>query len=369
MQDPQPTILSLDVGDVLLGRYRLERIIGLGGMGAVWLAADITLDHTVAIKVLPAVLSRDKRAAARLKEEARRNLALTHPHIVRLHTFEQDPARADAAFLVMQYIEGHTLNDLLADHPGGLPLEEVEPWAEQIAAAIDFAHAKGILHRDIKPGNIIIEASTGLAYLMDFGIACEARDTMTRVTGQQDSSGTLPYMSPQQLMGRNHSSNDIYSFAATLYEALCGEPPFTTGDIAYQIREVAPEPPAGVVSELSAALLAGLAKQVEDRPSSCHALLSGAARSTVAPPGAAGPAHLARKQVEFAPGVVAEFVYIDAPTVAPDGFLMGSPASEEDRHDIEVQHRVKLTRGYWMQTTEVTQDQWTAVMGSNPSRF
>src|SRR5690606_38894379 len=152
-------------------------------------------------KMLPTPLSRDRRSVARLKEEAKKSLDLTHPHIVRLINFEQDESRGGLAFLVMQYIEGQTLNDLLADYPRGLPLERVGKWAEQLAAALDYAHAKGVLHRDIKPSNIMLDGGDN-AFLMDFGIAREAKDTMTRVTGR-DSSGTLPYMSPQQIMGEN----------------------------------------------------------------------------------------------------------------------------------------------------------------------
>lgn len=409
------TILSLHPGDNLGARYELIRIIGRGGMGVVWLALDHRLDaRPVALKVLPAALSTDKRAVARLKAEAVRNMDLTHPNIVRLHTFDQDPTRQDVAFLVMQYIEGQTLNDLLADHPDGLPTKRVRVWFDQIARAIDHAHSKGILHRDIKPGNIIIEAKTNTAYLMDFGIGREARDTMTRVTGLQDSSGTLPYMSPQQLMGKNDTSNDIYSFAATLYEALSGNPPFHTGDIAYQIRHAEPEPIAHMNGLLNAALQRGLRKESSERPSSCRGLLT--RDGTPTSPMSSKPAriradssqvaarHLDRKTVDLASGVTAEFVFIDAPRVAPDGFLMGSPsgekgreklcdnalkiarlinsihdssiegrtdspAGEKRRSDDETQFRAVLTKGYWLQTTEVTQGQWEAVMGSNPSSF
>ncbi|MCA9310451.1 MAG: serine/threonine protein kinase, partial [Phycisphaerales bacterium] len=286
------TVLSLAAGDTLLGRYRLERLLGQGGMGTVWLATDGQLDRLVAVKVLPAVLGRDPRAVANLKDEARRNLDLTHPHIVRLYTFEQDPARSDVPFLVMQYIEGHTLNEMLVTHRNGLPLDRVKVWAHQIAAAIDHAHAQRILHRDIKPSNIIVEASTDRAYLMDFGIAREARDTLTRVTGQHDSSGTLPYMSPQQMMGRNERSNDVYSFAATLYECLCGHPPFCTGDIPYQIREVDPPPLEGVSASVNEAILRGLHKSAEERPATAMAMLSRKAASS---------AGKSRPRVEAAP--------------------------------------------------------------------
>ena len=370
------TILSLQPGDLLGGRYELTQILGSGGMGVVWLAYDQRLDgRAVAIKVLPAALSTDKRAVTRLKAEATRNLDLTHPHIVRLYTFDQDPARQEVAFLVMQYIEGKTLNDLLADHPEGLPFYQLRPWFEQIAGAIDFAHGKGILHRDIKPSNIIIEERTSTAYLMDFGIAREARDSMTRVTGLRDSSGTLPYMSPQQIRGKNEKSNDIYSFAATLYEALSGNPPFHTGDIAYQIREVEAEDIAHVSRSLNLKLRHGLAKESSGRPVSCQDLLHDHGTATPTPESrrlpssVTSPRHLSRKTVELAKGVPADFVFIHPQEVAQDGFLMGSPTSEAGRNDDETQHRVKLTRGFWLQTTVVTQQQWKSVMRGNPSIF
>ncbi len=253
---------------MLAKRYRLVREIGRGGMGVVWLAHDTTLDdREVALKLLPTALTSNARAIARLKKEATTCLELTHPHIVRLINFEQDHTRGGIAFLVMQYVQGKTLDDVLVDHPEGLPLKRVTTWAKQVAEALDHAHAQRILHRDIKPSNIMIgrHGRHSRAYLMDFGIAREAKDTMTRVTGR-DSSGTLPYMSPQQIDGINSTSNDIYSLAATLYEAIKGEPPFTTGDISHQIRTRPVLPIEDQPAHVNDALLAGLAKDADDRP-------------------------------------------------------------------------------------------------------
>ncbi len=183
------TLLALEPGEALAGRYRLVRELGRGGMGVVWLAEDAKLDdRKVAVKLLPTALTSNARAIARLKKEATICLELSHPHIVRLLTFEIDDSRGGLAFLVMQYVDGQTLDDLLAEHPEGLPLERVGTWAMQLAQALDFAHGKGTLHRDIKPSNVMIDGEDN-AFLMDFGIAREAKDTMTRVTGR-DSSGT-----------------------------------------------------------------------------------------------------------------------------------------------------------------------------------
>jgi formylglycine-generating enzyme required for sulfatase activity len=258
------TLVALEAGDVLSGRYRLVRKLGRGGMGVVWLADDMVLDEQVALKLLPTPLARDARSVARMKDEAKRNLRLTHPHIVRLMNFERDDARGGMAFLIMQYVKGQTLNDVLAKLPEGVPLKHVRKWAVQLASALDYAHEQGVLHRDIKPSNVMIDRQ-GNASLMDFGIAREAKDTMTHVTGR-DSSGTLPYMSPQQVAGLNHPSNDIYALAATLYEALCGNPPFHTGDIVDQIKHRTPPPLADQPPCVNDALLDALAKRREERP-------------------------------------------------------------------------------------------------------
>lgn len=281
------TVLSLNPGELLSDRYRLIRIIGQGAMGVVWLAEDVRMDGMkVALKLLPTPFSRDKRAAARLKEEAKRCLAVTHQSIVRLYTFDQDPRRADAAYLVMEYVEGDTLDELLAEHPNGLPLSRVLEIAEPIADAIDFAHEQLLLHRDVKPANIIIDQK-GRSRLMDFGIACEVRDTYTRVTGR-DSSGTGPYMAPEQLKGEPCRASDIYSLAATVYEALCGRPPFATGDIQWQILHKDPAPLPLLADAANKALLEGLSKDARERPQSAGAfiaLLGG---------GAAAPSTLSR---------------------------------------------------------------------------
>ena len=262
------TILGLQPGDRLCNRWVLLRIIGQGGMGQVWLAKDENLESEVALKVLPPALASDARASDRMKAEAKANLELTHENIVRLYSFERDPSRNGMSFLVMEYVEGETGDDLLAESPEGLPLDRVIKIIRDVALAVDYAHSRGKLHKDIKPANIMRCRRSRKMKLLDFGIASEARASMTMVTGiaDGDGAGTRPYMSPQQLLGRDGKGNDIYSLAATAYELLGGSPPFRSGDISLQIRKVPPQPLANVPAHVNQALLAGLAKRTKDRP-------------------------------------------------------------------------------------------------------
>jgi len=260
-------------GTLLAGRYRIVRPLGQGGMGSVWLAEDAQLDgKPFAVKMLPSILVSNKRAYRQLKDEALVAMQLVHPNIVQIRAFEENDGNP---FLVMDYVDGQTLDDYLAEHAGatGVPPVDVLRILRPVAAALDYAHAKGVVHRDVKPGNVMI-AKDGTPYILDFGIAREIQETMTRVTGKL-SSGTLLYMSPEQLMGeRPRPAQDVYSFAAMAYECLKGEPPFSHGQIEFQIMNKEPEPPPGG-TQLVASVMAGLAKKPEDRPATCAGVLTG----------------------------------------------------------------------------------------------
>ena len=257
-------------GAFLAGRYRVVRQLGQGGMGSVWLAEDTQLDgKQFAIKMLPSILVSNKRAYRQLKDEALVAMKLTHPNIVTLRAFEENGGNP---FLVMDYIDGQTLDDYLADK-GTLGEDEVIRVLRPIAAALDYAHGKGVVHRDVKPANVMI-AKDGTPFILDFGIAREIQETLTRVTGKL-SSGTLLYMSPEQLNGdAPKKEQDIYSFAAMAYECLKGEPPFSHGQIEFQIMNKQPDPPPGG-TQLVASVMAGLAKKPADRPETCAAVLEG----------------------------------------------------------------------------------------------
>ena len=298
------TIAGGGTGTVLAGRYRVIRQLGHGGMGSVWLAEDIQLDNKpFAVKMLPSILVSNKRAYRQLKDEALVAMKLVHPNIVQIRAFEENNGNP---FLVMDYIDGVTLDDYLADYDsrveraervegvpdrdacplGGLPEEEVIRVLRPIAAALDYAHGEGVVHRDVKPANVMIRKD-GHPFILDFGIAREIQETLTRVTGKL-SSGTLLYMSPEQLNGDPpKKEQDIYSFAAMAYECLKGEPPFVRGAIEDQIKNKLPEPLPNSPSKIEGvaegrgsmtiapSVMAGLAKKPEDRPKSCMAVLEG----------------------------------------------------------------------------------------------
>lgn len=263
--------VGLAGGVLLAKRYRVVRQLGQGGMGSVWLVEDLQLDNRpFAVKMLPSILAANKRAYAQLKEEALLSLRLVHPHIVTLRAFEEEGGNP---FLVMDYIDGQTLDEFLAEK-GRLSEEETARLLAPVAAALDYAHTKGVIHRDVKPGNIMV-ARDGTAYVLDFGIAREMQETLTRVTGQQSqTSGTLRYMSPEQLTGAlPKAAQDVYSFAAMVYECLTGEPPFCRGNIAYQILTSEPAPlPARLA--FSKTVMAGLSKEPGRRPATCSAVLN-----------------------------------------------------------------------------------------------
>ena len=261
---------------LLAGRYRIVRQLGQGGMGSVWLAEDIKLDNKLfAIKMLPSILIANKRAYRQLKDEALVAMKLVHPNIVTLRAFEETDGNP---FLVMDYIEGKTLDECLEEW-GKLSEEQTVALLNPIAAAIDYAHSEGVVHRDIKPGNIMIR-SDGKPFILDFGIAREVKETLTQVTGKL-SSGTLLYMSPEQLTGdMPKPAQDVYSFAAMAYECINGAPPFSRGQVEYQIIHKEPEPlPEG--SGITASIMRGLDKTPDTRPKTCTGVLRALQRPQV----------------------------------------------------------------------------------------
>ncbi|PYL36925.1 MAG: serine/threonine protein kinase, partial [Verrucomicrobia bacterium] len=204
-------------GQKIFGRYTLIKILGRGGMGIVWLARDEELEREVALKFLPDVIIHDRAVLNELKRETRRSLELTHKNIVRIYDFVHDER---SACISMEYIDGETLSNLRAEKEQKVfEPDEISPWTSQLCDALDYAHNHAkIIHRDLKPANLMVNQRGDLK-ISDFGIARSLGDSMSKLTLEQGRSGTLVYMSPQQLNGeRGAHLDDIYSFGATLYD-------------------------------------------------------------------------------------------------------------------------------------------------------
>lgn len=230
------TVKGFAPGQRLSARYSLNRTLGEGGMGVVWLVNDDELKRDIAMKFLPEMVVRDREAIADLKRETKRSLELTHANIVRIYDFIQD---ARWAGISMEYVDGDTLSALKIEEPGGcFDVSKISAWIEQLCLALSYAHDDAfVVHRDLKPSNLMV-TKAGKLKVADFGIAGTLTESMSRVTVQRSSGGTLVYMSPQQAMGEQPSvTDDIYSVGATIYDLLTGKPPFYSGEIMTQLRE------------------------------------------------------------------------------------------------------------------------------------
>jgi serine/threonine protein kinase len=228
-------------GQKLFSRYTLKHTLGRGGMGVVWLARDEDLERDVALKFLPELIIHDRAVLGDLKRETRRSLELTHKNIVRIYDFIHDQS---SGCISMEYIDGDTLSNLRADRPRKVfEPDELTDWTSQLCDALDYAHTHArIVHRDLKPANLMVNQRGDLK-IADFGIARSLSDSVSKLTMQQGKSGTLVYMSPQQLDGeRGNHLDDVYSLGASIYELLTSRPPFYSGNVDRQIREKIPPP-------------------------------------------------------------------------------------------------------------------------------
>src|SRR5437762_4550436 len=208
-------------------------------MGVVWLARDEELEREVALKFLPDLMIQDRAVFDQLKHETKRSLELTHPHIVRIYDFIHDER---SGCISMEFVDGETLASLRCNQPHQVfEPSELSAWTSQICDALEYAHNRArIIHRDLKPANLMVN-QRGEVKVSDFGIARSLEDSMSVITREQGRSGTLVYMSPQQLAGeRGTHLDDIYSLGATLYDLLTSKPPFYSGNIDRQIHERVP---------------------------------------------------------------------------------------------------------------------------------
>lgn len=253
---------------MLARRFKLVRTLGEGAMGRVWLARDTHLnEEPVACKLLSGALIHDRHAVACLKREVLLSRRLRHPHIVAVHTFWDAEG---LLFITMEYLPGRNLADVLADREQPFAITDVLPWARDLGEALDHAHAQGVLHRDVKPANIVL-GEDGTARLADFGIARTINDMRTRLTGGA-TCGTVMFMSPEQLMGEPvDGRSDQYSMAASVYELLAGMPPFYTGSIVTQIQSKPAPDVLHLPGRVNAVLRRALAKRPDDRYANCLA--------------------------------------------------------------------------------------------------
>ena len=239
-----PSAEFLDLQAALAGEYSLQRELGRGGMGVVFLARDVQLDRDVAIKVLPVHLARTPAARERFVREARTAAGLSHPHIVPIHRVGE----ADGfVFFVMSYVEGETLGERLRAR-GPLPPAEATRVLREVAWALAYAHGRGIVHRDVKPDNILLEAGTGRALVTDFGIAHGDRDPGV-ITDPGKIMGTVHFMSPEQAAGEElDGRSDIYALGVVGYLAVSGRLPFESKNLpSLLVSQASEQPPSAML--------------------------------------------------------------------------------------------------------------------------
>jgi serine/threonine-protein kinase len=254
---------------VLGERYEIGEVLGRGGMAEVHHGRDLRLGREVAVKVLRNDLARDPSFQVRFRREAQASASLNHPAIVAVYdTGEDRTALGATPYIVMEYVEGETLRDVLR-REGHLSPERAMTLAADICGALDFSHRNGIVHRDVKPGNVMITPQ-GTVKVMDFGIARAVSDSAATMTSTAAVIGTAQYLSPEQARGESvDARSDVYSLGCMLYELVTGAPPFT-GDspvsVAYQHVREDPRLPSSINPEIPADLDAIVLKAMSKNP-------------------------------------------------------------------------------------------------------
>jgi serine/threonine-protein kinase len=276
---------TLEPGQVLAQRYRVQRLLGKGGMGAVYLADDEVLGELVALKVISSAFAVDEQAMiARFRREAAAARKVSSPSVIRIHDIGE--ARPGLLYLSMEYFAGRTLSELIAQR-GIVPIKDVQDILQQVAAGLEAAHQAGVVHRDLKPSNVLV-GERGTVKIIDFGLATTGFGDGLTATGA--ILGTPHYMAPEQVRGKNvDARTDIYALGALAYHLVTGRPPFA-GDNAIAIGfahlSEPPNPPRQLRKDcpasLEAAILAALAKSPDERPSTARAFLDQALAANAA---------------------------------------------------------------------------------------
>lgn len=275
------------------GRYQLRGLLGRGGMGQVYRAYDTQTDRIVAIKLLPENLAEDKEFEHRFRREARTAASLNDPHVVPIHSFGEIDGRL---YVDMRLVEGRDLTKFIAENGGRLSPAQTVAIIEQTAAALESAHQVGLVHRDVKPSNILVADARNFVYLIDFGIARATTDTALTQTGM--TMGTLAYLAPERFRGITDPRADVYALACTLYECLTGARPYPGDSFEEQISGHLHAPPPrptatrrDVPPAFDAVVARGMAKDPEARyqtvtelAEAARAALGGAGMALPPPP-------------------------------------------------------------------------------------
>ena len=274
---------QLPIGSIFAGRFRLIRVVGQGGMGVVYLAEHAIMGRQVALKVLHAEGQHDAKSISRFRREARAACRVMHQHVTTVHDFGHDEEQVP--YLVMEYVEGPTLGDLV-QALGPLPMPRLVNILAQIAAGLTEAHRCRVIHRDLKPGNVVLTTHDGhrdWVKLMDFGMAkILDPDETTGLSVTGAVMGTPMYMSPEQVSGdRLDAMTDIYSFGVLAFELITGHLPFQGGLQDIMRAHILADPPSpsqasdrkDVPPGLEELVLACLAKLTGDRPANAEVLV------------------------------------------------------------------------------------------------
>ncbi|MBX9929131.1 MAG: serine/threonine protein kinase [Gemmatimonadaceae bacterium] len=331
--------LQSHVERVLSEHYELDREIGRGGMGIVYLARDKRLKRPVAIKLLPPELAFRSEIRTRFLREAEMAAQLGHPNIVPIYAVDE---REGLVYFVMAYISGDNLAKRIHDR-GALEPTEVRKILHDVGDALHYAHTRNVVHRDIKPDNILLDADSGRPMVTDFGIARAVSDGGdARLTATGIAIGTPAYMSPEQSAGDREidGRSDLYSLGIVAYQALCGEPPFSAGNTpALLVKHLSERPVpigqrrAGVPDDLANAVMLCLEKNLSDRFPDAASMVRALETGNVPAPRTSAPATLTNTDgstPDYVPGYAPRAV----PAYASTGAAVGVEAGEPTRDDI-----------------------------------
>jgi len=348
---------KLPEGHEIDKRYKVIKKLGQGSFGAVYKVYDRELEIEKALKIIPEAISNDKEAMKSLRKEASIMAKLNHTNIVHIYDFHYS---GDIKYIDMEYVEGESLADIKTERPDKkFTEEEVKQYAVQILEGLNYAHKKSVIHKDIKPQNIMLDKS-GKIRIMDFGIAESVQGSMSRLENT-GSSGTLVYMSPEQIRGKDVGKEaDIYSLGATIYELLSGNPPFHQGDITYQIINEKPEKIEGISEQMNIILQKCLKKDMKERYSNCEELKKALLNKGIAKDEVIVKENSKTKPKTIINEYAGEMIFVKGGT-----FSMGSNDGDGDEKPL---HTVTVD-DFYIGKYEVTQKQWKEIMGNNPSYF